>query len=117
MDSDTYFNDASTQQAARAAAGSLIELASQVAEGRLRNGFACIRPPGHHAEKDQVEQSFERFLPSSATLLVFKVYDPLISGDGLLLLQQRRGDGKTPARALSAAVQENCHYRLGEYHY
>ncbi|CAJ0943888.1 unnamed protein product, partial [Mesorhabditis belari] len=53
VDSDTYFNDASTQNAARTAAGSLIELATQVAEGKLRNGFACIRPPGHHAEKDQ----------------------------------------------------------------
>uniref|UniRef100_A0A8R1HHD2 histone deacetylase n=1 Tax=Caenorhabditis japonica TaxID=281687 RepID=A0A8R1HHD2_CAEJA len=53
VDSDTYFNDASTQTAARLAAGTLIELASQVAEGRLKNGFACIRPPGHHAEHEQ----------------------------------------------------------------
>ncbi|CAB3400820.1 unnamed protein product [Caenorhabditis bovis] len=52
VDSDTYFNDASTQTAVRLAAGSLIELASQVAENRLKNGFACIRPPGHHAEKE-----------------------------------------------------------------
>ncbi|VDM46945.1 unnamed protein product [Toxocara canis] len=53
IDSDTYFNDACTQLAARIAVGSLAELASQVAEGKLRNGFACIRPPGHHAENDQ----------------------------------------------------------------
>uniref|UniRef100_A0A914ZFZ8 histone deacetylase n=1 Tax=Parascaris univalens TaxID=6257 RepID=A0A914ZFZ8_PARUN len=53
VDSDTYFNDACTQLAARIAVGSLAELASQVAEGKLRNGFACIRPPGHHAENDQ----------------------------------------------------------------
>uniref|UniRef100_A0A1I7TZ95 histone deacetylase n=2 Tax=Caenorhabditis tropicalis TaxID=1561998 RepID=A0A1I7TZ95_9PELO len=53
VDSDTYFNDASTQTAARLAAGTLIELSSQVAEGRLKNGFACIRPPGHHAEAEQ----------------------------------------------------------------
>ncbi|CCF23337.1 Histone deacetylase 4 [Caenorhabditis elegans] len=53
VDSDTYFNDASTQTAARLAAGTLIELSSQVAEGRLKNGFACIRPPGHHAEHEQ----------------------------------------------------------------
>lgn len=26
---------------------------AQVAESRLRNGFACIRPPGHHAEYNQ----------------------------------------------------------------
>ncbi|CAI2357705.1 unnamed protein product [Caenorhabditis sp. 36 PRJEB53466] len=53
VDSDTYFNDNSTQTAARLAAGTLIELSTQVAEGRLRNGFACIRPPGHHAEHEQ----------------------------------------------------------------
>uniref|UniRef100_A0A8L8K7M9 histone deacetylase n=1 Tax=Heligmosomoides polygyrus TaxID=6339 RepID=A0A8L8K7M9_HELPZ len=53
IDSDTYFNDATTQTAARVAAGSLIELASQVVENRLKNGFACIRPPGHHSERDQ----------------------------------------------------------------
>ncbi|VDO55135.1 unnamed protein product, partial [Onchocerca flexuosa] len=53
VDSDTYFNDASTQLAARIAVGSLAELALQVAESRLQNGFACIRPPGHHAEYNQ----------------------------------------------------------------
>lgn len=53
IDSDTYFNDNSTQLASRVAAGSLIELATSVMEGRIRNGFACIRPPGHHAERDQ----------------------------------------------------------------
>uniref|UniRef100_A0A914NRA8 histone deacetylase n=1 Tax=Meloidogyne incognita TaxID=6306 RepID=A0A914NRA8_MELIC len=53
VDSDTYFNDASTQTAAKMAVGALIELCCQVMEGKLKNGFACIRPPGHHAEKEQ----------------------------------------------------------------
>uniref|UniRef100_A0A915CT80 histone deacetylase n=1 Tax=Ditylenchus dipsaci TaxID=166011 RepID=A0A915CT80_9BILA len=53
VDSDTYFNDASTQLAIRVAIGLLVELSCQVVEGKLRNGFACIRPPGHHAEKEQ----------------------------------------------------------------
>lgn len=53
VDSDTYFNDASTQAAARLAAGSVAQLALSVAEGRLLNGFAVVRPPGHHAERDQ----------------------------------------------------------------
>uniref|UniRef100_A0A183BVL6 histone deacetylase n=1 Tax=Globodera pallida TaxID=36090 RepID=A0A183BVL6_GLOPA len=44
VDSDTYFNDASTQTAAKMAVGSLVELCCQVVEGKLRNGFACIRP-------------------------------------------------------------------------
>ena len=25
----------------------------KVAESKVRNGFACIRPPGHHAEREQ----------------------------------------------------------------
>lgn len=53
VDSDTYFNDASTQTAAKMAVGALVELCCQVMEGKLRNGFACIRPPGHHAEREQ----------------------------------------------------------------
>jgi acetoin utilization deacetylase AcuC-like enzyme len=31
------------------AAGGMIELATAVATGRVRNGYALIRPPGHHA--------------------------------------------------------------------
>ena len=35
---------------ARLSCGGLIELADAVASRRIRNGFAVIRPPGHHAE-------------------------------------------------------------------
>jgi acetoin utilization deacetylase AcuC-like enzyme len=35
------------------AVGALVELCCQVMEGKLKNGFACIRPPGHHAEREQ----------------------------------------------------------------
>jgi acetoin utilization deacetylase AcuC-like enzyme len=37
---------------ARLAAGSLVGLCREVADGRLRRGFAAMRPPGHHAERD-----------------------------------------------------------------
>mmetsp|Transcript_37528 Transcript_37528/g.72711 ORF Transcript_37528/g.72711 Transcript_37528/m.72711 type:complete len:668 (+) Transcript_37528:110-2113(+) len=47
---DTYVNEFSFD-AASLSAGGLIELASRVVEGRLKNGFAILRPPGHHAEK------------------------------------------------------------------
>uniref|UniRef100_A0A7E4UZZ3 histone deacetylase n=1 Tax=Panagrellus redivivus TaxID=6233 RepID=A0A7E4UZZ3_PANRE len=53
IDSDTYFNDANTNSATRIAVGCLVELSTQVVEGKIRNGFACIRPPGHHAEREQ----------------------------------------------------------------
>ncbi|KAI8147380.1 hypothetical protein BJV82DRAFT_552135 [Fennellomyces sp. T-0311] len=50
---DTPFHPLYTSISARVAAGSLIELADQVVEGSLHNGFALIRPPGHHAEDDR----------------------------------------------------------------
>lgn len=37
---------------ARQAAGSLGELCDQVARGELARGFAAVRPPGHHAERN-----------------------------------------------------------------
>lgn len=36
--------------AAIAAVGGLLSLVDDVMEGKVRNGFALIRPPGHHAE-------------------------------------------------------------------
>lgn len=38
---------------ARMAAGSVVALCREVARGRLRRGFAAVRPPGHHAERDR----------------------------------------------------------------
>jgi len=35
------------------AAGGLLELITAVMKGKLDNGFALVRPPGHHAERDQ----------------------------------------------------------------
>ena len=32
------------------ATGSLLNLCDAVVTGRVKNGFALIRPPGHHAE-------------------------------------------------------------------
>ncbi len=37
---------------ARLAAGGGLALADQIMAGSLRNGFALLRPPGHHAEQD-----------------------------------------------------------------
>jgi len=39
-----------TVSAAKQAAGSLCDLVSKVVNKKLKNGFAIIRPPGHHAE-------------------------------------------------------------------
>lgn len=48
LDADTYTNTFS-YEAASYAAGGLIELVTAVVKGELANGFALVRPPGHHA--------------------------------------------------------------------
>lgn len=50
VDNDTIWNESHTSTASRMAAGSVTELAFRVAKGELRNGFAVVRPPGHHAD-------------------------------------------------------------------
>ncbi|XP_067642034.1 histone deacetylase 4 isoform X2 [Eurosta solidaginis] len=50
VDLDTTWNKDHTGAAARMAAGCVIDLAIKTAKGDLKNGFAVVRPPGHHAE-------------------------------------------------------------------
>jgi len=50
MDTSTC---AKSYEAALWAAGGLLELIKAVMEGKLNNGFALVRPPGHHAEQDR----------------------------------------------------------------
>src|SRR5512139_3950724 len=50
MDTSTC---AKSYEAALWAVGGLLELIQAVLEKRLDNGFALVRPPGHHAERDR----------------------------------------------------------------
>jgi histone deacetylase 6 len=52
LDPDTYTSRRSAD-AARLAAGGLVDLTGEVRSGALSNGFALVRPPGHHAEADR----------------------------------------------------------------
>ena len=52
LDPDTYVSRRS-YEAALAAAGGLVALTEAVLAGELENGFALVRPPGHHAERDE----------------------------------------------------------------
>ncbi len=49
LDADTAGNNYSAE-AAFLAAGSSVELSKRILKGEFDNGFAIIRPPGHHAE-------------------------------------------------------------------
>ncbi|KDR16176.1 Histone deacetylase 4, partial [Zootermopsis nevadensis] len=53
VDSDTTWNELHTAPAARMAVGCVVDLAFKAATGDIKNGFAVVRPPGHHAEASQ----------------------------------------------------------------
>lgn len=48
---DAFINPSSWKCASQAA-GSMVKLSSKVATGEILNGFAFVRPPGHHALKN-----------------------------------------------------------------
>lgn len=52
IDPDTYTSRESAS-VARLAVGGLIDLVLEVLSGNVSNGFALVRPPGHHAEADR----------------------------------------------------------------
>jgi acetoin utilization deacetylase AcuC-like enzyme len=52
LDGDTS-TCAKSYETALLAAGGFLVLIRAVMEGKLNNGFAFVRPPGHHAEKDR----------------------------------------------------------------
>lgn len=52
LDPDTYYGPGSLQ-AALCAAGAAVDLALKVLSSQDDNGFAAVRPPGHHATRGQ----------------------------------------------------------------
>ncbi len=53
LDADTYTTSA-TYREARYATGTVCALADEIASGKVENGIALVRPPGHHAEANRV---------------------------------------------------------------
>ncbi|MES0350940.1 MAG: histone deacetylase, partial [Desulfobacteria bacterium] len=52
LDPDTQTTPLS-YQAAKMAVGGLFSLVDKILDGTVKNGFALVRPPGHHAEEDR----------------------------------------------------------------
>jgi acetoin utilization deacetylase AcuC-like enzyme len=52
LDPDTYITPLS-MQAARTAAGAVVEGVNRVLDGTVKHALAVVRPPGHHAEHAQ----------------------------------------------------------------
>lgn len=80
VDLDTTWNDLHTASAARMAAGCVTELAFKVATGEVKNGFAVVRPPGHHAEHQQ------------AMLVILNIFSQSKSNNIIILFNRLLGD-------------------------
>jgi acetoin utilization deacetylase AcuC-like enzyme len=52
VDADTYVT-ARTFEVARHAAGALLTAVDHIKDGRARNAFCAVRPPGHHASRER----------------------------------------------------------------
>ena len=51
---DSMYLVKSSEEVARVAVGSLLNLVDAVMQNEILNGFAVIRPPGHHSQRDRM---------------------------------------------------------------
>ncbi|NXB44442.1 HDAC5 deacetylase, partial [Leucopsar rothschildi] len=93
VDSDTVWNELHSSSAVRTAVGCLLELAFKVAAGEVKNGFAVIRPPGHHAE----ESTAMGFCFFNSVAISAKLLQQRLSVGRILIVDWvRGGTGATP---------------------
>ena len=83
FDSDTFYNEHSSR-AAKLAAGATIDVMAGILEDKFENGFALVRPPGHHCEHGKGRKSIPDALSVShshfdSVLLSLKRWDSVCS--------------------------------------
>ncbi|BFZ55609.1 Histone deacetylase hda1 [Savitreella phatthalungensis] len=90
-----YFNNESAY-CARLAAGGTIETIKAVCEGRVKNAFAIVRPPGHHCEPD-VASGFCLFNNVAVAVKTTMKNDPSIKKVLILDWDVHHGNGTQTA--------------------
>eukprot|EP01079_Euglenida_sp_SAG-EU17-18_P002251 gene2251-3123_t len=100
FNADAYTNE-DTNLVARLAAGSLVDLVESVVCGDLENGFALIRPPGHHAGPESVSGFCH--INNVAVAAEAALLHPDISRVAIIDWDVHHGNG--PGMSLSSAVQ------------
>ena len=84
--SSLYINEHSAR-CARLSCGGVIEMCDAVASGRIQNGFAIVRPPGHHGKGSMVSP----FPHSSSTLIGIIKKEASEGSQGYSHGEQRQG--------------------------
>ncbi|CAH8526981.1 unnamed protein product [Dicrocoelium dendriticum] len=104
VDSDTAWNTAGqTAHAARLAAGCVLDLACRVLAGQYPNGFALIRPPGHHAEPSQA-MGFCYFNSVAIAARQVQYFHPPVA-TRCDLLKNLEGHLRSPEQMLTDTIQ------------
>jgi Histone deacetylase domain len=80
------------------ATGSLLNLCDAVVTSRVKNGFALIRPPGHHAEPGSHSSTSELITRCS---------------NGILYIQQCWCCSEMGITKISSSGEKNLDHRLG----
>ena len=81
FDSDTFYNEHSSR-AAKLAAGATVDVMAGILEGDFENGFALVRPPGHHCEHNKGHSTKQSLYTLSLIQYIHSVSESLSLSDG-----------------------------------
>ena len=99
-----YYNK-KTWDCAQRAAGCVLEMAEMILKGKIRNGFAAVRPPGHHAE---CNRAFGFCFLNNIAICAKYIQQEIMS--------ERSSEANTPLRPKVAIVDWDVHHGNGTQH-